>query len=87
MSMDAITSAALESLQKNALPKLVKALTDLHLLRSDERAASPNLQTTISEATELLAIISKWLKSASSGKIPDISEEEGGYVVKSYFFQ
>ena len=77
MSMDAITSAALESLQKNALPKLVKALADLHLLRSDERAASPNLQTTISEATELLAIISKWLKSASSGKIPDISEEEG----------
>jgi two-component system, chemotaxis family, sensor kinase CheA len=66
MSMDALTCAALESLQKNSLPKLVKALAELQVLTPSQRSASISLKTTVTEASDLLGLLLRWLDESEN---------------------
>ncbi len=76
MSMDALTSAALDSLHKNSLPKLLKALAELHALAPEKRLASSILKTTISESSELLALVLKWIEESSNPEISEMSDDD-----------
>lgn len=76
MSMDALTSAALENLHKDAMPKLVQILEHLHLTSPSDRIASEDITTVIRESYELLQILSRWSDLQAPLTEDAISDEE-----------
>lgn len=60
MTMDAITSAALDNLQKNALPRLVNAIAQVHAQSPDTRQPSDEMLTMLLESIELMQLMLTW---------------------------
>ena len=68
MSMDALTSAALDNLRKNALPTLIKLITELYATPSNQRSPSPELKATIAESADLLFLLQSWITNLENSK-------------------
>jgi two-component system chemotaxis sensor kinase CheA len=60
MGMDALTSAAFDSLTKEILPKLAEYLETVALLPSEDRQPDPEMAAILTEANELLGLMSGW---------------------------
>jgi len=60
MGMDALTSAAFDSLTKEILPKLAIYLKNAALLPPEDRQTDPDMATLLNEAHELLGLMSRW---------------------------
>src|SRR4051812_33533092 len=58
--MDALTNAAVESLVKDVLPKLVKELAAAAKTPAETRAATDALKFLLGESYELLSLLSQW---------------------------
>ncbi len=69
MGMDALTTAAFDSLVKDALPKLQKRLAEIGRLPPERRQADESLRSLISEAQELLALLATW---SAGGELPAV---------------
>jgi two-component system chemotaxis sensor kinase CheA len=59
-SMDALTNAALDNLFRNALPRLQKALADIHKTPAAERQSNPELLAMLRENNELIKLLLSW---------------------------
>lgn len=71
--MDAITNAALDNLLKNALPRLQKALADLHKNPVGARTSNPELISMLEESKELIELLFDW--SGNSPKPANAPED------------
>lgn len=72
MSMDAITSAALDSFYKDALPRLLEATAAVHAQSPDSREPSLEMTTMLQESIELMQLMLKWANNAQ-GSTTEIS--------------
>ncbi len=75
MSMDALTSAAFESLVKEVLPKLQKRLAELAVLPADDREAG-DLATLVTEAQELLRMVAAWTGAEDDPLLAPVKKSE-----------
>jgi two-component system chemotaxis sensor kinase CheA len=66
MSMDALTNAALDNLQKIALPKLMQILSTLHGQRQTDRSMVPEEKASLKEALDLLQLVLRWAEDQDS---------------------
>jgi two-component system chemotaxis sensor kinase CheA len=75
MNIDALTSAALENLQKEALPKVVSALAQIHSHLDLDSSTTQSLRSTLSETTELLNLILDWTTN-KTGKVENDTQSD-----------
>ncbi len=68
MGMDALTSAAFDSLVKEVLPKLQKRLAELGKLTAEARVGGGDLPALLAEAQELMALLTIWSSDAAYGE-------------------
>jgi two-component system chemotaxis sensor kinase CheA len=64
--MDALTTAAFDSLVKDVLPKLQKRLAAMQAVPPDQRASDSELQFLVAEAQELLTLMGSWTNSVNT---------------------
>ncbi len=75
MGMDALTSAAFDSLTKEILPKLAEYLATVAHLPPEDREPDTEMAVMLTEAHELLGLMSGWFGVDSSVLTPSVSEE------------
>ena len=74
MTMDVLTNAALDNLNKNALPRLQKALVAIQAQSPDARSATPELKKMLMESADLISMLLKWVNGGSDATKPSITE-------------
>ena len=77
MSMDAVTSAALDNLHKDAIPKLVRSIASLQAQSPGSRQASMEIANIIQESSELLTLLANWIDfNQTVGAEQELSADE-----------
>lgn len=79
--MDAITNAALDNLQKNALPRLLKAITAVHAQDPAKRAASPEMMLMLQESIDLMQLMLDWGNLSAAGQTVDTASAEDALMI------
>jgi two-component system chemotaxis sensor kinase CheA len=74
MSMDALTNAALDNLEKNAIPKLASLIARLRAMPVENRAADDDFRSTLNEAMDLLSLIRDWSHGSTGESVAAASE-------------
>lgn len=81
--MDAITNAALDNLQKNALPRLLKAIAEIHAQDPAQRAPSPEMMLMLQESIDLMQLMLDWGSVYAVGQpVSAASDDEAAVIAK-----